>query len=139
MPPRQWLVSALIVAMIGLKLVEGALRIESWPLSNVPMFASYVARDTTPRRVILRGRTDGEWFDLPPAQLGLTDDEFTRRFAGTLSRVPLVCAELGKVYDASRSRGKLHALEARVVTIPRPGVPVVYGDVVVACPVDTSS
>jgi hypothetical protein len=134
MPLRHWLVSVLILALFGLKLAEGAFQIESWPLSNVPMFATYVPMAVTPRRILLRGRTDGGWFDVLPSQVGLTDDEFIRRFEGNLSRVPLVCAELGNIYNASRPTGALRALEAHVVAVPRPGVPMTYGDVVVACP-----
>jgi hypothetical protein len=134
MPLSHWLVSFVIVALFSLKLAEGAFQIESWPLGNVPMFATYVPMRITPRRVVLRGRTDGDWFDIPPSQVGLTDDEFSRRrFEGTLSRVPLVCAELGGIYNASRPTGALRALEAHVATVPRPGVPSPLG-VVVACP-----
>jgi len=134
MPPRRWLVSFLIVALFGLKLAEGTFQIESWPLSNVPMFSTYMPKEVVPRRIVLRGRTDGEWFDVLPSQVGLTDDEFNRRFEGNLSRVPLVCAELGRIYAASRPGALLRALEAHVVAIPRPGVPIALGDLDVPCP-----
>src|SRR3990172_12565212 len=40
--PREWLVSFLILALFALKLAEGALRIESWAPSKVPMFATHL-------------------------------------------------------------------------------------------------
>jgi hypothetical protein len=135
---RHWLVSFLIVALFGLKLAEGAFQIESWPLSNVPMFATYMPKAITPRRVVLRGRTDGDWFDVPPSRVGLTDDEFIRRFEGKLSDVPFACAELGRIYNDSRPGRALRALEAHVVAVPRPGVPTPLGDLVIACPLARS-
>ena len=44
------------------------------------MFATYVPMGITPRRIVMRGQTEGAWFDLLPSQVGLTDDEFNRRF-----------------------------------------------------------
>jgi hypothetical protein len=121
MSPRQWLVSLLIVALCGLKLAEAAFRIDSWPLSNIPMFSQYVPVGVTPRRIVLRARTTGDRFEVTPGDFGLTVDELNRRFDGPLTRAITACGDLGNIYNTAHPRDRLTALEGRAVAIPRPG------------------
>ena len=143
MPPRQRLLSAFFVAFIALKLSEGFLRWESWPLTHTPMFSKYLARNVLPHRVTLQGRRgrDGPWFDLEPSYFNLTRDEFVRRLYFDRENLAANCGELGRLFNASRRlpTDRLSALRAHFEPIPRPGVAVnLPAGAMVPCPLGPS-
>lgn len=76
---REWLLSALFVAFVALKVAEGWLAIESWPLSHVPMFAHYQPLDRLPMNFTIHAQRGGAWFVLQPWQLGLNQAELNRQ------------------------------------------------------------
>jgi len=82
MTRREWLLSALFVAFVGLKVVEGVLAIESWPLSHVPMFAQYQGLDRLPVTDSIHARRGDAWLVLRPWQLGLNQAELNRQLLG---------------------------------------------------------
>jgi hypothetical protein len=141
MPRPQRILSAFFVAFIALKVTEGVLRLESWPLTHNPMFSGYIPRNVIPHRVTLEGRRGGLWFDLDPSAFNLTRDEFVRRFYFDLGDLGANCGELGRLYNASRRLPleRLGALRAHVSPIPRPGFTGnLPPEMVVPCPLGPS-
>ena len=126
LPRRQWILSAFFVGFISLKLTEGLARLESWPLTHVPMFSGYIARNVVPHRIRLQGSRGGPWFELEPWDFNLTRDELVRRLYFDLDNLSSNCGELGRAFNASRRlpRQRLSALRAHFEPFPRPGVAV---------------
>ena len=126
MPRRQRVLSAFFVAFIALKVSEGVLRLESWPLTHNPMFSGYIPRNVVPHRVTLEGRRGGPWFELDPSHFNLTRDEFVRMLYFDLGNLGTNCGELGRLYNASRrlDSERLTDLRAHVSPMPRPGTTV---------------
>lgn len=118
---REWALSALIVAFVGLKLAEGLLALESWPLSHVPMFAERQPPDRRPARRSIQALRGGTWFELRPIQLALNPAEVNRR----LVRDPdpgVGCGELLRAFNARKpARLRIEDAYVRVVTLARPG------------------
>jgi hypothetical protein len=125
MRPREWLLSLLFVAVIAVKAAEAIFGLETWPLSNVPMFAGYVPRMVTPLRVTLVGTRDGtSWFALSAYDLLLSQDEYERRLPTDARALAAGCGELGRLYNAGRPpSARLVGLYGRIDRVPRPGVP----------------
>src|SRR5262245_12350061 len=122
MRPGEWLATGLIVAFLAVKVAETALAIDSWPLTTVPMFAGRAGPDVVPMRMVLIGHRAGAEATITAADLGLTDDELTKRVrSGTWADASRACGTLGSVYNQTHpARLQLDALEARLVRIPRP-------------------
>jgi hypothetical protein len=135
MRPGEWLLSLLIVAVIAVKAAEGIFGLETWPLSNVPMFASYVPRMVTPLRVTLMGTRDGtSWFALSAYDFLLSQDEYERRLPSDARSLAAGCGELGRLYNAARPpSARLIGLYGRIDRVPRPGVPIEPASTVVTC------
>lgn len=133
---REWLVSLLVVAVIALKVAEGAYRLEAWPLSSVPMFSKRIPPERVPWRIVLLGSRDGEQFELGAADFRLSPDELGRRLGRPIETLPQRCAQLGRLYNADpRFRAKpLTSLSVRATKVARPGVPMIPVDVVMPCP-----
>jgi hypothetical protein len=116
------MLSAFFVAFIVLKVAEGTLRLESWPLTHIPMFSGYIPANVIPHRVVLEGKRGGFWYDLDPSYFNLTRDEFVRLLYFDLANLASNCGELGRLSNAQQLPGhRLTALRARVEPIPRPG------------------
>lgn len=101
MGARERLVSAFVAAFLVLKITEGLLALEAWPLSHVPMFSVRRPPDARPQRRTIHALRGGAWFELQPWQLGLNHDELSRR----LLRHPdpgIGCGELLRAFNASR-------------------------------------
>ncbi len=134
---REWLVSALIVAVVAVKVSEGVYRLESWPLSSVPMFSRHIPPELTPWRVTLVGaRRDGVPFVLTPGDFRLSPDELGRRLGRPIETLPERCAQLGRLYntDPRFAANPLTTLSVRATKVPRPGVPMVPVDATRPCP-----
>lgn len=100
---REWLLSALFVAFAAVKVAEGGLAIESWPLSHVPMFAHYQPLEQRPVNFAIHARRGATWFVMQPWQLGLNRDELNRQ----LLRDPdpgRPCGVLLRAFNARRRR-----------------------------------
>jgi hypothetical protein len=136
MRPGEWLATALILAFFAIKIAETALAIDSWPLTTVPMFARRAGPEAVPMRLVLIGRRGGGAVTITAADVGLTDDELSRRVrSGTWTDASLACGTLGAVYNQTHPATlRLDALEARLIRILRPGVATVTDDIVVPCP-----
>jgi len=136
MPLQQRILSALFVGFIALKVAEGFLRWESWPLTHTPMFSGYIPRNVVPHRVRLEGARGGAWFDLEPSYFNLTRDELVRLLYFDLKNLAANCGELGRLSNASRRlpMQRLSALRAHVEPIPRPGVMAAPPAETVPCP-----
>ena len=132
----EWLVSGLIVGLLVLHVAIGAFEIESWPLSNIPMFAVRQPPEVTPFRMTLIGRRGEEEIRLGPGAFGLTNTEFGRQLRGRgLTGLKEGCRRLADVYNRGRAPAlRLEALEVRITSSPRPGVPSERYDVVLPCP-----
>jgi hypothetical protein len=130
------LATALILAFLAVKVAETALAIDSWPLTTVPMFAGRAGPETVPMRMALVGRRGGAAVTITAADVGLTDDELSRRIrSGTWADASQACGTVGAVYNRSHPAPlRLDVLEARFMRIPRPGIPTRTDDVVVPCP-----
>ena len=120
---REQLVSAFILALVALRVGEGVLQLESWPLTYMPMFSARVSPDVLPLRIELEGESNGAWRPLPAVDFGLSEDELLSRLRGA-DGIAVRCAELGRIYNrrAGAAPRRLHALRARLVEIARPGV-----------------
>jgi len=140
MPRRQWILSAFFVAFVALKLTEGLVRLESWPLTHNPMFSGYIPRNVVPHHITLQGSRGGPWFDLEPSSFNLTRDEFVRLLYFDLANLSSNCGRLGRLFNASRRPGTHHlsALRARVEPIPRPGVTRAPPEQMVPCALEPS-
>jgi hypothetical protein len=136
MPLRQRILSAFFVAFIALKVAEGFLRWESWPLTHTPMFSGYIPRNVVPHRVRLEGSRGGPWFELEPSYFDLTRDELVRRLYFDLKNLGANCGELGRLSNARRRLPiqRLRALRAHVEPIARPGVIAAPPPEIVPCP-----
>jgi len=133
--PRQWLLSALFAALIVLKVAEAALRLESWPLTDVRMFSARVPPRVTPYDVTLHATRGGPWFELTAFDFGIGPEELRRRLPADIAVLPAVCGDLGRLYNASHpGAGTLTGLRARVTRLQRPGVPSEPFDETVECP-----
>lgn len=122
--PREWLLSAFFVAVIGLKAAEGVFRLESWPLSDVRMFSHRVPSHVVLHEVTLSATRGGAWFGMAGAAFGLNDDELRRRLPHDLAALPAICGNLGREYNQRRIPSeRVTRMQARVRRIPRPGVP----------------
>jgi hypothetical protein len=117
-------VSLLVVTFVALKVAEGALAIDSWPLSNVPMFSSRAPRELAPIRITLVGRRADRTFPVAAVDVGLTDDELAARLrGGPVESIPGRCGAILATYNATHGPPlRLDRLEARLERIPRPGV-----------------
>ena len=115
--------SAFFLAFIVLKLAEGFLRLESWPLTHIPMFSGYIPANVIPHRVILEGKRGGRWFEVDPSYFNLTRDEFVRLLYFDLANLASNCGELGRLSNARQRlpNHRLTALRAHIAPIPRPG------------------
>ena len=134
MTPREWLLSAFFVAVIGLKAAEGVFRLESWPLSDVRMFSRRVPAEVTLYEVSLSATRGGPWFPLRGGDFGLNDEELRRRLPPSLVALPNVCGGLAREYNQRHPPSeRLTGMRARVRRIPRPGVPSEPFDNSVAC------
>jgi len=133
---RQWILSAFFVAFIALKVAEGFLHWESWPLTHTPMFSGYIPRNVVPHRIRLEGNRGGPWFELEPSYFGLTRDELVRRLYFDLKNLAANCGELGRLSNARRRLPveRLSALRAHVEPMPRPGVIAAPPAETVSCP-----
>lgn len=112
MTRREWLLSALFVAFVALKVVEGVLAVESWPLSHVPMFAHYQPLDRSPVTFTIHARRRDAWLVLQPWQLGLNHAELNRQLLRD-DDPGLPCGTLLSAFNARRPRS-LHFAEAYV-------------------------
>jgi hypothetical protein len=131
----EWLVSALIVAFIGLKVAEGALRIESWPLSHVPMFAVRMGPDRAPVRISVVGRRGGAEVPLDAGDFGLTYDELRRRLRLGDDTIIDRCRRLGGAYNERVAPAlRLEAIDVHFIRFPRPGMAAGPRSLVVPCP-----
>ncbi len=129
------MLSAFFVAVIALKVAEAALRLESWPLTDVRMFSARVPPWVTPFDVTLLATRGGPWFPLTAFDLGLGPDGLRRRLPPDLKVLPAACGELGRLYNTQHpGAGALAGLRARVRRVPRPGVPSEPFDQTVECP-----
>jgi hypothetical protein len=137
---REWLISALIVTVVAVQIAEGVYRLESWPLSSVPMFSRRIPPERVPWRIVLLGtRRDGVPFVLTPADFRLTPDELGRRLGRPIETLPERCAQLGRLYNADPrfAANPLTALSVRATKLPRPGVPMIPVDATMPCPLGT--
>ena len=122
MTPVQWWLSIFFLAFFALKAAEGALQLESWPLSDVSMFYARRPPEQLPRIVRMYGVIGAEWRELSPSDFGLSEDEFVMR----LRRSPDLrasCGELARIHDERRVVRARRLKEARavVVELARPG------------------
>jgi hypothetical protein len=134
----EWLVSLLIVAVVALKVAEGAYRLEAWPLSSVPMFSKRIPPERVSWRITLIGTRGGQEIELTAADFRLTPDEFGRRLGRPIETLPERCAQLGALYNASAAT-PLTTLSVRAMKVPRPGVPMIPVDVTRPCPLQPPS
>jgi hypothetical protein len=128
------MLSGLFVAVIALKLAEAAFRLESWPLTDVHMFSARVPPWVTPFDVALLATRGGPWFPLTSFDLGIDPDGLRRRLPPDLKVLPAACGELGRLYNTQHPGAALTGLRARVLRVPRPGVPSEPFDQTVECP-----
>lgn len=122
MPRRQRILSAFFVGFVALKLTEGFLRLESWPLTHIPMFSGYIPANVIPHRIVLQGNRGGPWFDLDPSYFDLTRDEFVRLLYFDFDNLASNCGELGRIANARQPlpAQRLRALRANIEPVPRP-------------------
>jgi hypothetical protein len=126
MRPREWALSALFVAVIGLQFAEAVWRLDAWPLSTVSMFSRRIAPTTPVRRITLVGTlARGDTTELGPIHFGLTPDQFGRRLPPDVRFLAIQCGELGRSYNERQQFPglRLTALRADVVVLQRPGMP----------------
>ena len=101
MSAGEWLVTALVVAFVALKLVEALLFLEAWPLTHVPMFAVRRPPEARPTQLSIHALRAGQWFEVRPWQLGLNRDEVNRRLLRNAD--PRIgCGELLRAFNRSR-------------------------------------
>ena len=140
MSRQQRILSAFFVGFFALKLAEGFLRLESWPLTHIPMFSGYIPANVIPHRVRLEGTRGGPWFDLDPSYFNLTRDELGRRLYFDLGNLSANCGELGRLANASQPlpAQRLRALRANIEPIPRPTLTRAPAPKTVPCPLGPS-
>jgi hypothetical protein len=133
------MLSAVFVAFVVLKIAEGSLAVESWPLSHVPMFASRQPPTSLPVRLSLHALRGGAWFEMQPFQLGLNRAELNRH----LLRDPepgAACGELLRGFNASRPRERrVDAAYVRELTLARPATGAADIERRSACPLGTDA
>lgn len=134
MSAREWRVSILIAVFLGLKVAEAALGLDRWPISNVSMFSERRPVDVVPLRSRLVATRGSGWFDLAPADVRLSEDEFALRLRPS-DDLPARCGALIGAYNAL-TREPWRRLEAAMVTIdpiPRPAIPTDVAGRVATC------
>lgn len=121
MDNRERLLSAFVAAFVVLKIAEGLLALEAWPLSHVPMFSVRQPPEARPSRRTIHALRDGTWFEMRPWQLGLNPDELSRRLLRTADP-GIGCGELLRAFNASRPpRRRLAKAYVERATLARPG------------------
>lgn len=121
MDPRERLISAFVAAFVVLKVAEGLLALEAWPLSHVPMFAVRQPPEARPVRLSIQALRGGRWFEMLPWQLGLNRAELDRRLLAHADP-GTGCGELLRAFNGSRPRQlRLAAAYVRRDTVARPG------------------
>jgi hypothetical protein len=123
MSTREWILSALFLAFLAVKVLEGALALDEWPLTNVSMFRDRHPPDDVPTRVRLWVDHGQGWLELRERDFLLSEDEFNLKLRGARD-VESACKELIRIY-ARGARGKPRLLDAYAEReeIERPGVP----------------
>jgi len=135
---REWLLSALFAAFVALKVAEGVLALEEWPLTNVPMYARARPASELPRRATIHALRRGAWFELRPFQLGLNRDELARRVLYAPD-VAAACGELLRAFNAKRRPGiRVDAAYVRLVTVARPQAPEQASEQRIDCPLEAA-
>lgn len=134
------LLSALFVAVVVLKVAEGALRLEAWPLTDVSMFHARQPFDVVPIRARLFGVRGEAVVELTPIDLRLSEDEFLTRLRDDPDFVR-ACSDLARDYNRplarrGRQADRIRAAYATREDIVRPGVERATTKLRVACAVD---
>jgi hypothetical protein len=122
-----WLVSILIVAFFCLKVAEGWLGIESWPLTNVSMFYWRQPPEVVPKRARLFGVRGAATFEMTASDFWLSEDEFNTRLRDE-DDLSQACGALVQSYNRrmlrrGRPQDRLTAAHALREELARPGVP----------------
>jgi hypothetical protein len=110
-----------------LKVAEGWLGLESFPLTNVSMFYERRPKDVVPIRARLVGVRQGETVELTWTDFGLNEDEFNTRLRDE-DDLAQACGKLVQSYNRKRERWgrpaeRLERAFGERVEVPRPGVP----------------
>jgi hypothetical protein len=139
-PWPQALLSVLFVVFVALKLAEGTLGLEAWPLTDVSMFHARQPFDVVPIRARLFGVRDGATFELNPLDLRLSEDEFLTRLRDE-EDLARACSDFARDYNRRLARrGRLAeqvtAAYATREEIVRPGFPREPWRIRVECAVD---
>lgn len=139
-PWPQVLLSVLFAGFIALKLAEGALGLEAWPLTNVSMFHARQPVDVVPIRARLFGVRNGAPFELKPLDLRLSEDEFLTRLRDD-EDLERACSDFARDYNRRLSRRgrlaeRITAAYATREEITRPGVERLPWRVRVECAVE---
>jgi hypothetical protein len=136
MSAREWLLSVLFAAFVVLKVAEGWLALEEWPLTNVPMYARSRPAHELPRRATIHALRRGAWFEMAPFHFGLNRDELAGRILYAAD-VGAACGELVRAFNARRRPIlRVDAAYVRTVTVARPDAPERASDERVPCPLE---
>lgn len=124
-PWPQALLSVLFAAFFALKLAEGVLGLEAWPLTDVSMFHARQPFDVVPIRARLFGVRNGTTFELEPLDLRLSEDEFLTRLRDE-DDLGRACSDFARDYNRrlvrrGRSAERITAAWATREEIVRPG------------------
>ena len=116
--------SAVIVAVLATKVVEIAWGINSWPVSNVPMFSGKAPPGFRPTRARLIAQVGGTTREVTGQDLGLDEVVLRSRLTNARDKVAL-CGALGRTFVELHPSPaqRLTALEVRIEYLPRPGLP----------------
>jgi hypothetical protein len=126
-PRPQWALSALFLTFFTLKVAEGWLGLEAWPLTDVSMFLDRRPANVVPKRARLFGVREGMTVELTAADLRLSEDEFL-----TILRddedLGAACSTLVQSFNRrvtrlGATRMRITAAFAEREEIPRPGIP----------------
>lgn len=134
MSPREWRLSIFFAAFVALKIAEGALRLDHWPLSNVSMFSQRQPVEVVPLRSRLVVTRGSGWFDLAPGDVRLSEDEFYNRLRPS-DELAARCGTLLRSYNAKVAEPwrRLRAAAVVIEPIARPAIPTEVAGRVVAC------
>ena len=143
MKPRECILSVFFLAFIGVKLAEGLLQIESWPLTHTPMFAEYKGPERSPMRVLLLGKRHGATSVLDPATFALADSEVEHQLRDRLTATgsfAAACRGLGRSLNERLSASrKLDTLTIRLEWVGRPGMEAPREPLEIPCSLHTAT
>jgi hypothetical protein len=122
MSARQQGLSAFFVVFLAFKIAEAALRLDSWPASNVSMFSGYRPPQFVPLHSRLEATRNGARVALSHVDFALSQDEFLGRLyadGGVAAR----CGKLIAAYNRTvkEPAGRLENASVVVEPVARPG------------------